>query len=91
MQRLNAAQPYLIDTDGRIRKTHFGEGEYDKMEDAIRQLLKESGNSVKLAPSSLKDEAPAYRITPETYLGLERMERFVSNDFFKDAKKITPK
>lgn len=71
---------YLIDTNGHIRKKHFGEGEYDEMEQAIRQLLEESGNSVKVAKSSLGDQAPQYSITPETYLGLARMERFASNE-----------
>jgi len=69
---------YLIDTKGRIRKTHFGEGNYDEMEQAIRQLLEESGNPITMTASSLKDQTPHYDITPETYLGLVRMERFTS-------------
>ena len=32
---------YLIDKKGIIRRTHFGEGEYDKTELAIQKLLKE--------------------------------------------------
>jgi hypothetical protein len=30
---------------GHIRHTHFGEGGYDHMEEAIRALLKESGHA----------------------------------------------
>ena len=35
---------YLIDAKGHIRRTHFGEGGYDHMEEAIRALLKENGH-----------------------------------------------
>ena len=34
---------YLIDSRGRVRYAHFGEGEYDKTEAAIRALLAEAG------------------------------------------------
>jgi hypothetical protein len=34
---------YLIDAQGRIRCHHFGEGEYDRSERIIRQLLAEAG------------------------------------------------
>ena len=34
---------YLIDKDGYIRYTHFGEGAYDETEEKIRELLAESG------------------------------------------------
>jgi len=33
---------YLIDKKGIIRRTHFGEGEYDETEQAIQELLKEA-------------------------------------------------
>ena len=32
---------YLVDKSGRIRRTHFGEGEYAQMEAAIKALLAE--------------------------------------------------
>jgi hypothetical protein len=34
---------YLLDERGRIRRRHFGEGEYDSSERAIQQLLADSG------------------------------------------------
>ena len=34
---------YLIDGKGRIRYQHFGEGEYEALEQVIQQLLKENG------------------------------------------------
>ncbi len=35
---------YLIDKDGQVRYTHFGEGDYDITESTIQALLKEAGN-----------------------------------------------
>ena len=37
---------YLIDADGVVRYTHFGEGAYDETEHHIRALLEEAGNDV---------------------------------------------
>ena len=34
---------YFVDRSGRIRHTHFGEGDYDGSEQVIRQLLAEAG------------------------------------------------
>jgi len=36
----------LVDARGRVRWEHAGEGDYDKMEDEIRALLKETGTTV---------------------------------------------
>lgn len=69
---------YLIDADGQVRFTHFGEGAYSETEEAIRSLLAEAGDA------ELGDEAQAKteRIdpglgTPETYLGSLRAEGWV--------------
>src|SRR4051794_5504001 len=37
---------YFIDAQGRVRYAHFGEGEYDKKEKIIRELLAEAGRPV---------------------------------------------
>jgi thiol-disulfide isomerase/thioredoxin len=37
---------YFIDKAGKVRHTHFGEGEYDKTEKVIRGLLAEAGHNV---------------------------------------------
>ena len=37
---------YLVDKDGYVRYTHFGEGKYQETEEKIRELLSESGSSV---------------------------------------------
>ena len=64
---------YLIDKQGRVVYTHFGEGEYEVTENNIRYLLglKEKGETIKV-------EGPTFAFgqTPETYLGYERAESF---------------
>lgn len=68
---------YLVDKDGKIRYTHFGEGKYDETERMIQQLLRESGADV----SAIPVENPTYTTfgrTPELYLGARRMEYLVS-------------
>ncbi len=37
---------YIIDPDGRLRHTHFGEGGYSETESIIRSLLSEAGHDV---------------------------------------------
>lgn len=66
---------YLIDAEGNIRYTHFGEGEYDVTEENIQKLLEEAGQKVKEEVSGMPDETPTGDQTPETYLGSLRMER----------------
>ncbi|MET0512582.1 MAG: cytochrome c biogenesis protein DipZ [Thermoleophilaceae bacterium] len=69
---------YLIDSRGRVRYAHFGEGEYDKTEAAIRALLAEAGSDRLGAPARARVEtASAGLATPETYLGFERAKGFL--------------
>ena len=62
---------YLIDQQGIIRHTHFGEGEYDTTESAIQTLL-----NVNQSLDSKPDTAPQTAISPETYLGQRRSQYF---------------
>lgn len=71
---------YLIDAKGHIRYTHFGEGEYDTTEDAIRKLLEEKGTTLLQKDKKALDETPRTQNTPETYLGFDRLARFISNE-----------
>jgi len=79
---------YLIDSKGHIRHTHFGEGNYDQMELAIRQLLKESGQGLNISAGTNVDTTPQYDRTPETYLGKARIERFASNEQIREGEQI---
>lgn len=69
---------YLIDKNGRIRYTHFGEGDYDKTEAMIQKLLKEAGTvtnePINTATYSIDTQ------TPETYLGYGRMAGLASSE-----------
>jgi len=76
---------YLIDGQGRVRYRHFGEGDYERSERAIQELLDEEGargvgrELVSVAGRGI--EAPADWVnlrSPETYLGSERSENRVS-------------
>jgi cytochrome c biogenesis protein CcdA/thiol-disulfide isomerase/thioredoxin len=70
---------YLIDARGRVRYTHFGEGDYNKDERAIRTLLAERGDK-RLAPGLAKVHAlqPPHVATPETYVGTERADGYTN-------------
>src|SRR3989344_4927998 len=69
---------YLIDKDGFIRYTHFGEGEYDKTEKVIQELLSETGTSISQTINN--PQYQVYSRTHETYLGYERIDNFASNE-----------
>ena len=73
---------YLIDKNGKIRYTHFGEGKYDETELMIQTLLKETGATISAVPNN-----PTYQIaarSPETYLGFRRIEHFASVENIKE-------
>ncbi len=70
---------YFIDAQGRVRYAHFGEGEYGKKEQIIRQLLAEAGRKVPGEETRVHAVAPSATVTtPETYLGAARAERFTN-------------
>ena len=70
---------YLIDAQGRVRYSHFGEGQYERTEMVLRRLLEEAGHGPlgkTIAPVTAEGvEAPpdfANLRTPEIYLGYAR-------------------
>ncbi len=75
---------YLIDKNGMVRYTKFGEGDYDQTERAIQKLLSASGDEVSGSVRADSGSVHAGQ-TPETYLGYSRGERFANVDqFFND-------
>lgn len=62
---------YLIDQQGNVVYTHFGEGGEATMERHIQQLL---GIQMPISPE--EESGATYNQTPETYLGDMRAERF---------------
>lgn len=80
---------YLIDKDGQVRYTHFGEGDYDKTEETIQTLLKESGQTVTDKLETNRSTGSVNKTqTPETYLGYARAERFANTDQFVIDKPV---
>jgi cytochrome c biogenesis protein CcdA/thiol-disulfide isomerase/thioredoxin len=66
---------YLVDRSGHIRSVHYGEGEYSRTENEVRELLDMKGTV------SGDDSTGVDALTPETYLGYERAERFQGGSF----------
>ncbi|WP_168607875.1 cytochrome c biogenesis protein DipZ [Rhizobium ruizarguesonis] len=76
---------YLIDAKGQIRYHHFGEGNYNKTEKAIQDLLREAGSQT-TASAPVAPDAKGVEAGPdlgnirsgETYLGYEQAANFAS-------------
>ena len=75
---------YLIDRNGHIRYAHFGEGNYSVTEENIRSLLGEKLTSP--ASDRLRDLTPTGPLTPETYLGFGRIDRFTGSKLYPDKQ-----
>jgi cytochrome c biogenesis protein CcdA/thiol-disulfide isomerase/thioredoxin len=81
---------YFIDKQGTIRYHHFGEGEYDKSEEVIQQLLKENNANIR-ASGTVQVNAVGVEAapdlnnvqSPETYVGYERARQFASPEAVK--------
>jgi thiol-disulfide isomerase/thioredoxin len=76
---------YLIDAKGKIRYHQFGEGEYERTEKVIQQLLAEAGaKGVGSALTPVDARGPEVAAdwgnlkSGENYVGYERTERFES-------------
>jgi cytochrome c biogenesis protein CcdA/thiol-disulfide isomerase/thioredoxin len=88
---------YFVDSQGRIRGHHFGEGNYQESEAIIRQLLTEAGYA-DLPPAGIESARAggvqaaadeAHDQSPETYVGYQRAENFSSaGGFAQDRPKL---
>ncbi len=71
---------YLVDRQGHVRHTHFGEGRYGETEALIRKLLATRG-----APArAVADTTPKRLQTPETYLGYLRAQAYQGSPVARD-------
>ena len=68
---------YLIDKEGRVVYTHFGEGKYAVTENNIRYLLGIKGKAEAVTPAAQGVTAGK---TPETYLGYAWAKNFASKE-----------
>lgn len=76
---------YFVDAEGHIRHHHFGEGDYEKSESIIQQLLAENGigstgrTFAAVDAGGIEAAADWSNLkSPENYLGFERTENFAS-------------
>ncbi|MEP0914377.1 redoxin domain-containing protein [Leptolyngbya sp. GB1-A1] len=77
---------YFVDRQGRIRHHQFGEGNYERSERVIQQLLSESSTGG-VGQEMVEVEARGFEAaadwdslkSPENYLGYERTENFASS------------
>lgn len=76
---------YCIDSRGRVRHHHFGEGEYKQSEMVIQSLLAEAGTAasdqglVQVHPTGVETPAAWEHLkSPENYVGYQRTENFAS-------------
>ncbi|HET9894777.1 MAG TPA: cytochrome c biogenesis protein DipZ [Streptosporangiaceae bacterium] len=71
---------YLVDAQGDVRHVHFGEGDYSGTEGLIRRLLTAAHRGMALpAATEVPDTTPSGQMSPETYLGYERLQYLVSD------------
>ncbi len=76
---------YFIDGQGKVRHHHFGEGQYDESEEIIQKMLKDAGYKdvpgglVTVNASGAQAAADKADVnSPETYVGYDRGNHFVS-------------
>ena len=76
---------YFIDAEGRIRHHQFGEGDYAESEHVIQELLREAGHqtvasgTVSVSGTGVEEASDMNEVeSPETYIGTDRAENFVS-------------
>jgi thiol-disulfide isomerase/thioredoxin len=89
---------YFVDPKGRVRHHQFGEGEYERLEEVIGQLLQEAGS-----PGTGQEQTPvdaqgvevaadwSTLRSPENYLGYARTEGFASPGGVRSGKRHTYK
>ena len=76
---------YFMDAGGRVRESHFGEGEYERSERTIQRLLTDAG-AADVPRDLLSADARGVEVqadwsnlrSPENYLGHQRTENFAS-------------
>lgn len=79
---------YLIDAEGKVRRIHYGEGQYKETEQAIRALLEEKGEKLDKGMVTSSDKvASSSKQTEETYLGTKRAGNFGSTPAIALGKK----
>jgi cytochrome c biogenesis protein CcdA/thiol-disulfide isomerase/thioredoxin len=77
---------YLIDAQGNVRHVHFGEGDYGGTEQLIRDLLLAAHPGLALPRATdIPDQTPTGEMSPETYVGYERLQYLVPGNVVENA------
>jgi cytochrome c biogenesis protein CcdA/thiol-disulfide isomerase/thioredoxin len=77
---------YLIDARGDVRHVHFGEGDYGATEQLIRELLLAARPGLSLPRATdVPDTTPGGQMSPETYIGYERLQYLVGGNVAPDT------
>jgi cytochrome c biogenesis protein CcdA/thiol-disulfide isomerase/thioredoxin len=77
---------YLVDAQGVIRYTHFGEGEDQATDQAIRSLLAELGRTTSGTANSTHAQALERHVSPETYLSSRGWTAFANREGAPDSR-----
>jgi cytochrome c biogenesis protein CcdA/thiol-disulfide isomerase/thioredoxin len=77
---------YFVDRRGQVRYAHFGEGDYEKSERVIRELLDEPGLPDPVSGDVSSPGAAMDVGTPETYLGYGRLEKLEGSEVQPDVE-----
>jgi thiol-disulfide isomerase/thioredoxin len=70
---------YLIDQNGDVRHTAFGEGDYATTESDIRMLLLAGGAHHLPRATDVPNTVPTVPVTPESYLGYSRLNNAMNS------------
>jgi hypothetical protein len=83
---------YLVDATGQIRHISIGEGDYPGEEQLIRQLLSAAHPGITLPPATdVPDTTPNdVGQSPETYLGIDRMQYFLGGPTYQTGQFTFP-
>jgi len=80
---------YLIDANGTVRHTKFGEGDYNGTEKLIRELINNVHNGIALPPpADAPDTTPQNGLTPETYFGVGKVVNYAGTGTYDEGSSI---
>jgi cytochrome c biogenesis protein CcdA/thiol-disulfide isomerase/thioredoxin len=80
---------YLIDAHGYVRHVHFGEGDYATTGHLISQLLRAAHPGRTLpAPAGIPDKTPTGQMSPETYIGYNRLQYLVPGHVVRNTPAV---
>jgi cytochrome c biogenesis protein CcdA/thiol-disulfide isomerase/thioredoxin len=78
---------YLIDANGTVRHTKFGEGDYNGTEKLIRELIADAHPGVALPPPvDAPDTTPQQGLTRETYFGVGKVVNYAGGGTYDEGQ-----